>query len=189
MQTGSVQIGWALAVTVALGLLMPWVRFAPASAFDDQSAIVAQLAEDDWLRDYALMNGHDWRALRRNLAAGESGLQVALAGREPESAARALAELLFGGTLVWNKALLVAPLLAAAGAVALMHRKRTRRWLVALAVAQAALYFYLRWQLRAGYVDRLALELNWGVWLMLYGLLLMALLLTARALLPPRVKW
>ncbi|MDR2462580.1 MAG: hypothetical protein LBD30_02230 [Verrucomicrobiales bacterium] len=189
MKIGSVQIGWALTVTVALGFLMPWVRFAPTAAFDDQAEIVAQLAEDNWLCDYVLMNNHDWRALRQNPAAGESGLQVALTGRDADDAARALAEILFGEAGFKNKALLLAPLLAAAGAVALMRWKKARHWLIALMVTQAAFYFYLRWQLRDAYVNRLVLELNWGVWLTLYGLALMTLIMSVRALLPPKVKW
>ncbi|MDR1144648.1 MAG: hypothetical protein LBK71_00730 [Verrucomicrobiales bacterium] len=190
MKLSSIQIGWTLTVVTAVGFLMPWARFAPPGAFADQAAIVAQLAADDWLRDYVLMTRRDWRLLRQNPAAGATGFQVALAERgDADDAARALAEILCGGTGFKNKLLALIPLLAVGGALTLTRRPPARRWLAALTVAELAVCVALRWQLRAAYVDRLALELNWGWWLTWYGLALLALTQLARLLLPSQVKW
>ncbi|MDR1304180.1 MAG: hypothetical protein LBK76_03045 [Verrucomicrobiales bacterium] len=190
MKLSSIQIGWTLTVVTTVGFLMPWVRFAPPSTFANQAAIVAQLVEDDWRCDYVLMTRHDWRMLRQNPAAGATGFQVALAERgNADDAARALAEILCGAAGGKNKLLLLIPLLAAGGALTLTRRQPARRWLAALTVAELAVYVYLRWQLRAAYVDRLTLELNWGWWLTWYGLALLALTQLARLLLPSKIKW
>ena len=190
MKISSIQIGWILAVAVVLGFFLPWVRWAPVNMFDDSEEIIEQLADDKSavLYDYVLMNGQDWHALWKNPASGESGYQMALADHEP---GRELLKILFGAEAYWlkGKLLLLAPLMAILGALALMYRKNQRNLVVTLMIAEMGFYLLIRRQLHEGILDRLMLELNWGIWLALYGLALMALLQAVCLLLPPKVKW
>jgi hypothetical protein len=196
MKISSVQIGWALAAVILLGFFIPWVRYAPKDAFDNSLQIASQLAADDsqsaLVYDYVLVNGRDWRALWRQPGEGVSAYQVTVSGAGGrDGAAAALVEILFGaGGDGWKgRLLLLAPLLGLAGAAALTGHRGRRGWVVALAAAELAFYLFVRWRLRDAYVDRLLLELNWGLWLSLFGLALLAAVQFIRAALPPKVKW
>lgn len=181
---------------VVLGFFIPWVRYAPKHMFDNSMQIASQLASADegseLLYDYVLMSRQDWKALWQNPAEGESGYQIVMAGKnEKDDAAEALVKILFGDQGYWwkGKLLALAPLFALGGALALGWHKSNRKFLLAMILAQAAFYLYVRWQLHEAYVDRLVLEMNWGIWLTLYGLALMAIVSTVRLLLPAKVKW
>jgi hypothetical protein len=197
MKIGSVQIGWILAAIIVLGFFIPWVRFTPKSSFDNSLAIAAQLASGDdesqLLYDYVLMSGQDWQALWQNPAEGDSGYQIVLAGKDGagNNAAKAFAKILFGDDDYWfkSKLMVLAPLFGILGAVALMKRKNLRKFMIGMIIAEAAFYLLMRWQLHEVYVVRLVLELNWGIWLTLYGLALMAIVQTICLLLPPKAKW
>jgi hypothetical protein len=196
MKISSVQLGWTLAIVIVLGFFIPWVRYAPKNMFDNSLQIASQLAADDekseLLHDYVLMGGQDWQALWQNPAEGESGYQIVLAGKnERDDAALAFVKILFGDEGWWlkGKLLALAPLLGLTGAVALMYQKSRRKLIIVLIVAEAVFYLFMRRQLHEAYVDRLVLEMNWGIWLTLYGLALMAMVQTVRILLPPKMKW
>jgi hypothetical protein len=196
MKITSTQLSWTLATTTLLGFFTPWVHQAPKNTFDNSLQIATQLATGDkkteLLYDYILISNRDWQALWQNPAKGESGYQIMLTNKnEPDTAAPALAKILLGDK-PWqhkNKLLALAPLLALASAITLTRKNPSRRPLIVLTLAETTLYLLTRWQLHTTYIDRLTLELNWGIWLTLYSLALMATLQTIRILLPPKIKW
>jgi len=190
--------GWICAGFVIIAFFLPWARFNPDHSGNNLLGIARSLGQDksDFTHSYLLMRGEDFEALWNSPADGISAYQL-LALSHPHHLAAKIKRAVFD-TLVDNDkgswqiyGLILAPLLALAGAILLSSSRYARTWMLAVAFGQLGFYTFVRWKLQANLVNRLAMQidLNWGLWLSLYGLLCLALLLLIRALLPDKVRF
>jgi hypothetical protein len=194
----SLLLAWFFAATCTLGFFMPWARFAPESTAHNTLAIANTLlqGEDDLLSSYLWMRKSEAKALFNHPGEGLSAYQIILLSEEDtlsSKVARAWLSMLWGGedAALRVKVIVLVPLLALLGAFFLTFSKPSQRWLLALALAQFAAYFFLRWKLNLSYTDRLLwqIELSWGLWLGLFALLGEAIITLIRALLPPKSRF
>jgi hypothetical protein len=181
--------GIILAALILLSVFMPWVRMQPV----DTSGMVEQLAgrEDNWVYDYVIMHSRDWRALLKAPSSGVSGYQL-LIWAEDETyegkLARMAAGILWGENngQFWMRLLIMGPLLGIAGMLVLGIGTVSRRYLLASGAALMLYYLLARWKMASALGNFLVGELVWniGLWLHLYALLIMGLVLLAKAVNP-----
>lgn len=195
-QRFSSMLGWLLAFAVVISFFLPWARLSPD--LDSAIEIARRLVDDqdDLVSTWVWMRTKEFRDLQKTPGEGYSGYQLILLSEE-ETVSAAVAKAFFN--MLWGdvrpgfhmKTLALAPLLAFLAAVLLAMPKPPSSWLSAMAGASLLFYLWMRFKLNESYTDRLLLhvELSYGLWLTLFGLLLLAALLLLRAILPAKWAW
>lgn len=189
----SLLMAWIFAAICALGFFMPWARISPESAGANSLAIANTLlqGEDDFVTSYVWMRKTEAQALLSHPADGLSAYQIILLSDEDtltSKVAKAWLSMLWGEkeAAMKVKVIILVPVLAFLGALALTLSQPSQRWLLVLTLAQFGTYAFLRWKLNLAYTDRLLwqIELGWGLWLSLFALLGAAILTGVRFLIP-----
>jgi len=194
----SLLLAWIFAAICALGFFMPWARIAPESAGSNSLAVANTLlqGEDDFVTSYVWMRKSEAQALLNHPADGLSAYQIILLSDEDtlsSKVAKAWLSMLWGEKEATTKVaamkvkvIILVPVLAFLGALALTSVQPSQFWLLALALAQIGTYAFLRWKLNLSYTERLLsqIELGWGLWLSLFALMGTAILTIVRFLIP-----
>lgn len=196
--------GLILGSLVILAFFLPWARVdaesIPENIGIQTSRMVNQLlgkedGEESWLSQFLLMREKDWKDMWESPGEGKSGYQLFLLAGEGESSnnlTKAWMRMFFGEkNAVWRtRALALAPLLAALSMVLLCWRNPNLPVLGITILSLWAYYGLVRLKIAESYTNRLFLqiEFSYGLWISLYGLLLLSFLLTAKALTPSKRK-
>lgn len=189
--------GLVVGAVVVLGYFLPWARLAPESLFRNVGSLVNRLSDErsNWARDYVWMRGREWEDMWREPAEGVSGYQLFMMADEDgeNRLVRAWMAMLFGSKEAgWQVRLMIlGPLLGVGGILAVFFKKPKKWFLWGVAVGCVLFYGLVRMKLAESFSDRLLLhvEISYGLWLMLYGLLVQGVLVAVKAVLPARSKW
>jgi len=195
-QRFSSMAGWLLAFCVVLSFFLPWARVSPD--WDSAMELVHRLAgdEDDLLTSYLWMRPKELHDLQKMPGEGHSGYQMILLSEEETVSAvvaKSFFQMLWGDVRpgIHMKILALAPILAFLSALLLAQPKARPSWLAGMGGAALVFYLWMRFKLNDSYAERLLLhvELSYGLWITLFGLLLLAALLFLRAFLPWKGNW
>ena len=186
---------------VILSYFLPWARLAPESVGRNLGGLLEKLHQSDeegnFVQNYILMREREWNDMWRAPAEGMSGYQLFVVTSDGKgrgaTLARAWMSMLFGSkeAPIRVKLLIIGPVLGLL-AMVVMFLKKPPRWFVWVVSAGCFLYYALvRMKLSDAYGDRLLLhvEISYGLWLTLYGLLILAILVAVKGFLPARSKW
>lgn len=172
---------WSCAGLVLIGFLMPWIQYfeknsGPLTDF----AVRSLAAEED--RDYwrfVTIPAEERKRLFENPFSGKSGFSLWKSWRLPEDP-------LPGADLFASKRSLNGFWIFAVPASALLGAffyTMTRGWgpFVGMVISLGT-YLTLRWNLQETFLDRLVsgFQLGWGLWICLYGLLILSFCLSIR---------
>ncbi|MFH1067390.1 MAG: hypothetical protein V1746_05780 [bacterium] len=169
-------IGFSLIVLVAF--FLPWAR--PLLEVHDPFSLREKLLEGEanFVQSYILMPRSSWNEIWRNPAEGVSGYQmVSSDSLRARLLAQTVSENLFGSLKDWRMKLAAIPPIAALICLFVaLQSYPSYWWLMGPSLAQALFYAAVRWEINRSDFLRLELSLGAGLWLTLYGSLLLALI-------------
>ncbi|MFZ5805628.1 MAG: hypothetical protein ACOY3I_00265 [Verrucomicrobiota bacterium] len=170
-----------MCLLVIVAFFLPWMRPLPEEIAKDSKQMKEQLATDKsnfWL-DYIGMRDRDRQDLLLDSTEGVSGYQILMEKNEKSRVGRltqTTSQYLFGAEQAdWRIRMgILAPLFGLLSLWFVLWEGMLSRWLLLLGLAQTFFYGFARWLMTEG--NLLHLELCWapGIWLTLYGTLLLA---------------
>lgn len=179
-------VGWIIASLVILAFFLPWARLEPASLIGHVSSLVEKIAEDEedgFLQDWVLMREREWDLLFRSPGQGLSGFQLVMTVVEEDISnqlARAWINMLLGSedAKFTMGSIALAPILAVVISLGLVFNQVPRLFYTITALGCLIYYLILRWKLNESFGERIILhvELSYGIWITLYGMICLTLI-------------
>ena len=177
--------GFIVAGLVGLAFFLPWARLESDTLIGNMGSLVQKIVSDDqdsFVEEWVWMREREWKVMWHSPGEGLSGYQLMMTLREEDISsqlARAWMSMMFGSeeAKVGVNLLVLAPIFAIATAVGLLFVGVPKFYFAANGLGCLIYYILLRWKLNASLGERMILhvELSYGLWLTLYGILLLAL--------------
>jgi hypothetical protein len=190
----SERLAWAIAFTVVIGFLLPWVKSKPQHQRnplpENTVRELVQEAERPWVETFFMIRPQELAGALEAPLTGTSGLKILWLVRSQEARQRAEGKKLvaFLGSIAPSQAsvlIYAVPASVLIGACFFTVAPQRPRWLFLVPLLFCGvLYSLMRARLSDTYFERLVLDqvAGLGLWVSLYGLLLMMGLLGIRLL-------
>lgn len=183
--------GLVIAFLVVSSFFLPWIK-SGAKPGNTVSALTRKLMEDSkWYERYFLLTKDQWNEAIHHPLEGWSGYELVplLRGNGLKNrVAQWVASSILGENRIHDKAVFLYSIPATAFLTVLfLFVTYRQKWpLFIPLIGCLGLYGFIRWKLDASYFERLTLQLpvGLGLWISLYGLLLLAGILLLRLILP-----
>ena len=162
---------------VIIGFFLPWVKPLPEDATKDAMKLKENILayEPSLISDYILVRERDLADMQQMPTEGASGYQMAFS-HGAHQVTQTASQYLFGTEQPdWRvKFFAVAPILAFISLLIFLKGDAPRPWWMGLIAAQFVFYFVMRWILSQGQLIHMEMSLGLGLWMTLYGTLLLA---------------
>ncbi|MEM9400630.1 MAG: hypothetical protein AAF984_10515, partial [Verrucomicrobiota bacterium] len=180
-------IGLLISALVILAFFLPWVRLSSETLVRSVGTLIEKIAQDDeesLVEQWVWMRERERQALFEKPSEGVSGYQIFMTTWDDTlegKLTRVLMQVLFGSEEAkWGAKLMVlAPVFGLTTLVIFLLPLLPRIFPLAVGMGCLAYYVLARWKLNEAFGERLILhiELSYGLWLSLFGLLMLSFMM------------